>query len=629
MKRRIAVCGNGWSNEYLKMVMSGIRKCAIENNADIFFLMNYSVDEGENYKNLGDTNIFKLIEHARFDGIILLGNSLHLQEEYDYICSAVKKANIPSICLEYQLPDMLCLGTDNYTGMYELCNHLVEYHKVNKVLFISGPDDNSENYYRRKALEDVLHKHGMSLEPDHIIYGNWNYHQAYKKLPICLEQHPDLPDAIVCANDVMAMAACSALKERNIRVPEDVKVTGFDHLSSTQSFSPTIASVNRNWDYMGYQGMQYLLNKLDGKPTSLPRYIDSSAVFAESCGCKDKFPWQETHDNYGTYANIVNGTFWSGHLCDISECLSRAMSDDDLHRNFGALLEKTHNHEGDELYLCLVDNFFSSIKTETSLPAEGYTSRLDVVCGLKDGRSIPRQHVEITELIPAYGTPDSGSKLYTLIPLYSIDGYYGHAIFGNELDMMYDYTLYNWARNIRQNLEHIRQNIMMVELNKRLEKLSVTDGLTGVLNRLGCEKIAYPYLEQCHAQNKRAVLMFADINKMKIINDKYGHLQGDFAICTVAKTITEILSNDWLVVRYGGDEFLMIGEYSDENIPDKLLIDISNHLEKVCHHMNLPYSLKISVGYVLIEPDSQLDLSEYLKHADEAMYLFKQKQQLS
>ena len=159
MKRRIAVCGNGWSNEYLKMVMSGILKCAIENNADIFFLMNYSVDEGENYKNLGDTNIFKLIEHARFDGIILLGNSLHLQEEYDYICSAVKKANIPSICLEYQLPDMLCLGTDNYTGMYELCNHLVEYHKVNKVLFISGPDDNSENYYRRKALEDVLHKH--------------------------------------------------------------------------------------------------------------------------------------------------------------------------------------------------------------------------------------------------------------------------------------------------------------------------------------------------------------------------------------------------------------------------------------------------------------------------------------
>jgi diguanylate cyclase (GGDEF)-like protein len=47
---------------------------------------------------------------------------------------------------------------------------------------------------------------------------------------------------------------------------------------------------------------------------------------------------------------------------------------------------------------------------------------------------------------------------------------------------------------------------------------------------------------------------------MKVINDKYGHLQGDLAICTVAKVIKQVLKKNWIVVRYGGDEFLMVGE---------------------------------------------------------------------
>ena len=58
MKKRIAVCGNGWSNEYLEVVLSGIRKCAEENNVDIFLLMNYSVGDGDEYKDIGDANIF-------------------------------------------------------------------------------------------------------------------------------------------------------------------------------------------------------------------------------------------------------------------------------------------------------------------------------------------------------------------------------------------------------------------------------------------------------------------------------------------------------------------------------------------------------------------------------------------
>ena len=91
MKKKIAVCGSGWSNEYLKTVMSGIRKCAQENDTDVFVLMNYTITNGERHKESGEANIFRLLEHGAFDGVIILSNTLHTQEEYDYLCNIVKE----------------------------------------------------------------------------------------------------------------------------------------------------------------------------------------------------------------------------------------------------------------------------------------------------------------------------------------------------------------------------------------------------------------------------------------------------------------------------------------------------------------------------------------------------------
>lgn len=628
MKRKIAVCGNGWSNEYLEIAMSGIRKCAKENNADVFFLLNFSIGSAEEFKQIGDTNINRLLEFGEFDGVILLANTFHLQSEFDYLCGIVEKKKLPAVSLEYHLPDIEFLGSDNYSGMYELCTHLVEQHSVKDVVFISGPRGNAESNSRRKALEDALGEKALSLKEENVIYGNWNYQEVQEKLPIWLKEHSKLPDVIVCANDVMAMATCSVLEENGICVPGDVKVTGYDHLLSVRTHYPTIASVDRNWDDMGYQSMQYLLKRIEGEKTAESRYVNSKAVLGESCGCQVEgtIPLDKRLGENNAYANYVNNTLWAGHLCDIADCLSMIATEEELHTSFNNYLQAEHNYEGEEIYFCLVDNFFSSLKGGAPLQQTGYTERLDLISGLKDGLPQERILFDTKELVPGYDMNSEGGRMYVFFPLYSIEGCYGYVVFGDELQMMYNYSIYNWARNIEQNLNRVRQNIVIAELNKQLERLSVTDGLTGVYNRSGCEKVAYPYLEECHQQGKRAILMFADINKMKVINDKYGHLQGDIAICTVAKVIKEVLNDKWIIVRYGGDEFLMVGECTDEEQPEKMLQNISEQLEKTANQIKFPYPLKVGVGYVLVEADEKLNLSECLRKADEAMYLMKKRQ---
>ncbi len=624
MKKRIAVCGSGWSNEYLKTVISGIRKCAIENGADVFLLMNYTVTNAEKYKEDGESNIFRLLEYGAFDGVILLSNTLHTQDEYDYLCRIVKEKELPSFCLEYRLPGIDFMGTDNYSGMAELCEHLIECHGAKNIAFVSGPVGNVESDIRRKALEDVMTKNGLTLSEDNVLYCNWNYYEVMEELPKWMEANDTLPDAFVCANDVMAMALCGYMDEHGIRVPEDVMVTGFDRLESAVQFTPMIASVDRSWDDMGYHAMQCLLDKLDNKQIEYSEYVNSKAVPARSCGCElESVYFNKKPKNLGLYNNIVTGAFWGGHLCDIAERLGKVISDEELHVSLAKYLQEDHKHEGEEVYICLVDNFFSSLSDGTSLSDSGYTEQLDVIAAIKDGVAQIRTTIETKDLIPWYDPEGEGGRFFAFVPFYSADGCYGYVIFGDELPMMYDYSLYNWMRNLTECFGHVRQNIVLADMNRKLEILSLTDGLTGVHNRMGCEKLAYPYLEQCHREGKRAVLMFADINKMKRINDKYGHIQGDVAITTVAASIREVLTDTWIIVRYGGDEFLMVGECAEEEEAERLLQEIMNRMKEKATQMKLPYKLKVGLGFVFVEPHENLDLTDCLRRADEAMYEMK------
>ena len=629
MRKKIAVCGNGWNNEFLKVALDGIKRSAKENNVDLFVFMNYSHDEGVEYNDIGETNIYRLLDYAQMDGIILLGNTLHLLEEFQYLTDKVKDTGIPAISLEYQMQGIDFLGSDNYSGMYDICMHLLAVHEVENVVYIGGPEHNEENRIRRKAVEDALSSRGYTLMDS--FCGNWNYVETQRLLPAWLDAHEQVPDAFVCANDVMAMAVCAVLNDRDLKVPEDVIVTGFDHLKSAREHRPSITTVDRNWNDMGYQALYHLLWKINNKPVKEATYIKSCGIPARSCGCDFNYVkdvlGQRVSEQGGTYDSMMNVVYWGGHLCDISESMTMVTSEEELHQKFNDFLEREHMHEGEEVYICLLDDFFSTLKEGVPLRKRGYTETVDVICGLHEGKGVKRiPKMDITQLVPGYDGESEEPGFYLFLPLYDREGHYGYVIFGTEIQMMYDYSLYNWLRNIKQSLGNVRQNIRLVELNKRLEKQSVTDGLTGVYNRMGCERIAYPYLEKCHKQGKEAVLMFADINKMKTINDKYGHLQGDLAICTVAKSIQNVLSEDWIVVRYGGDEFLMVGECGADKTATQLLDEIQTELENTTKEMMLPYPLKAGVGYVVISPEEKLDMSDCLKRADEAMYLMKKKQ---
>ena len=152
----------------------------------------------------------------------------------------------------------------------------------------------------------------------------------------------------------------------------------------------------------------------------------------------------------------------------------------------------------------------------------------------------------------------------------------------------------------------------------------MTDFLTNMYNRTGCENVLFSFIEEAKKQGKDSILVFADINYMKMINDDYGHLSGDAALRATAEAIRRALPNDWLFGRYGGDEFVAVGAL-DDRIHVNLKDDFHKALEDVKEEFKLRFMLSVSVGYTIIRPGDNGTIADYIKTADDSMYEEKQK----
>lgn len=562
MKKKVAVFANGWSNEYLQWVLEGIKKRAKESNIDLHVFINYSSGDENNLENVGERNIFMLPDIEEYDGVMLLANTINLSCEREYLNLEVLKHNLPAVSLEYELPGIPCLCTDTYSGVYDLTMHLIEEHGVRDVIYVSGPEDNNENLLRMKAVQDALAKAEITFEPQRNVRGDWSYYEAYNALCERLKENEKLPDAFICANDEMALGVCTALDHFGIKVPEQVVVTGCDCIDKGQELYPILTTVAREWDKLGYEGLDIVLRQMAGESVPEKQVYNSVIVLGESCGCKVAEERKERRRKsiIRNYKLQRESSINEWHLRHIDDMLAKMKNARELKDHLGWNFSYNHTFEGANFMICLMDKFFSEEEVIRKDSYSGYTELMEVCVHIENGRTKSGGMFYVRDLVPEVVLDETQSHLYLFLPLHVQDKNIGYVVFIDELHNVYNQTLYTWARHISQDLERVRQNILLEELNKKLTEVSMTDALTGLKNRTGYDALAFPYLQKCQREGKLGSMIFADINRMKLINDKYGHLQGDIAICTVADAIKMTLPEGWIAVRFGGDEFIMVGE---------------------------------------------------------------------
>ncbi len=622
MRKRIVIFASGWGGEYLREVVAGVFQVAKEENMDLFSFVNFSsISETKQYNSM-EMNIFRLPDLRDFDGAILMAKSFNMEEEKRYVYEKVLEAGIPTISVDYEYEGITSINTDNYYGMFELTNHVIQKHGVRNIVFMGGPQGHLESEIRLQAVQDLAHENGMSIPQENILHGDWVMDKAKAEVEGWLSSNKQLPHAFICANDVMAIGICDFLKEQGYRIPEDVIVTGYDGIEPGKVYDPVIASVSHEWYSMGIMTMKTLLNKIEGKEDVSLETMKTRFVPGESCGCH-----LDKTQNSIKLKNSNNRIFqryeaWAcdTHFRNIYLAVRKAEDISTLHHRLNDFFVSENWMEGKDFMLCLEPEYFNIEDEDENLPVKGYSNKMDVICSLKDGVARPHEILTLKKAMFRVAQEKQEPGMYMFVPLSSEGKSYGFAMITRDMDIILGNGLYIWTRHVNQYLEQVRRNLTIVDLMKKLTNLSITDTLTGVYNRAGCEKITYPMLEEYRKLGKTGVVMLADIDRMKRINDEYGHESGDLALCIVARVLREQIPCEWIVARFGGDEFFIGGEVMPSMVLDAMIADITKKLEEEAKRCHIKFDLKISIGYKIITPDSELSVEKSLQKADALMY---------
>ncbi|MBS3751959.1 MAG: PAS domain S-box protein [Anaerolineales bacterium] len=159
-----------------------------------------------------------------------------------------------------------------------------------------------------------------------------------------------------------------------------------------------------------------------------------------------------------------------------------------------------------------------------------------------------------------------------------------------------------------------------VQMEQELRTMALRDDLTELYNRRGFTLLAEQHMKIANREDRRMILLYIDIDELKLINDTYGHPSGDQALKDVAKILQDAFRESDVVARIGGDEFVVLALESNITHPQNLASRLQDTLETHNTNQQRVYDLSLSAGWSCYDPDSPSSLKELMHRADQAMY---------
>jgi LacI family transcriptional regulator, galactose operon repressor len=173
---------------------------------------------------------------------------------------------------------------DNTGGMAAVTRHLTQQHQYRRLCFVAGPRDAPDATERQLAFEQaVAASSGSGIT--RVIHGDFSEDSGIAAAQALLDRMP-LPQAVVCANDQMAIGVVRELQRAGVRVPADVAVTGFDDVHAGRVIGPPLTTVSQPFRDLGNRATRQLLARID-QPSLTPalEVLPTQVVIRASCGC--------------------------------------------------------------------------------------------------------------------------------------------------------------------------------------------------------------------------------------------------------------------------------------------------------------------------------------------------------
>lgn len=568
------------------------------------------------------------------------------EEEFKKIIAGFKDKPIISIAVNLGLKNSYTIRLNCSKVYDDIVSHLVKVHGCKRIAFMSASNTGSpEAIQREECFLDSLKKAKIKFAPEDLFQGNFVDDKAEKAIRKVIKKASDVKfDAIVAANDDMAVGIINAFNDIGVRVPEDVKVIGFDDSTKSTIMHPTISTINQQVTAQGVIAAETAFKLVNKQKVPKVIYSDLHPKFKQSCGCID------SNENQKIYKKI-DGTI-AGDSNSRYEGVSYFINEMNEKNNFITLMDMVKGSNTlkqfyfNVRYLvdqCDMNNMCISFFKEAIyldsnedfiLPDE---EEVTILCDRSTEIELFKPGIKYDPHKTSIPTRTLNSKpgIYILQPIFAGQGIYGKLLCSVKGTKFADYNVYLkiLITAISQSFEYTSaiveteklesENITLQKDNKSLNKQSRTDELTNIFNRRGFMELGQRSLDLIQEMDTPGVIFFADMDGLKAINDSYGHDMGDKAIQLEAEVLKSAFRAADIVGRLSGDEFGIVAVGMKINDVEKIRLKIQLLNEKISRKNNLPFTLSISLGAVDLQKSSVL--KKLLTEADKDLYIEKKK----
>lgn len=272
-------------DKYQANICAGIHDQARSQDANVISFVGGSLDFPDS-QHVDRNPIYDLINTDMIDALLIMSGSLNIEVDPSGLYQFLTKYNsIPAVSIAVEIPGVSCVLIDNYTGMYDAVSHLIEEHNCNKLAFIRGPANNQEANIRFEAYKQSLIDHGLTFDPQLVYQGRFWHTDGINSIKAFMDERKVAFDAIVGSDDLGVTNAISVLKERGYRVPEDIKLTGFDDIEKSRHCTPPLTTVRQPLFELGSIATKMAIDQFYGNKKPQVKKLKTQLMKRKSCGC--------------------------------------------------------------------------------------------------------------------------------------------------------------------------------------------------------------------------------------------------------------------------------------------------------------------------------------------------------
>ena len=533
-RKRIAVLVASIDREYQQDFASGLISAGVQNDVDICIFnsqghMNVAISTSSE---VGESMIYDLPDLEEFDGVIsmmaTMGNDVAYHKVLE-VLEPLKKNGTPHVSIDVPYEGAVCIVFDDAISVSELTEHVIEEHGARRIAFISGPVNSNVSIARLEACRATMRKHGLELDDKLVFDGEWTRVGGRRAAEMILETGGEIPDAVICANDDMALSVIECFNEHGIRVPKDVAVTGFDALR--EGVMRGLTTVCRPIDRSARKAIEVLCKWINGeKPETNEVVLSTIPIYGESCGCaqnlehmNDKLRALGT-ERWNMETILTRVSMFSGTLAGVGDEQEAAQKIRDFVTSWNIR----------EMYLC-VDPVICRETDSPETNDQVYPAEMLLLYGVRNGKEYKPVLFDRRDLVPALQEMRKNTACLVFCPLYYRNRNFGYVVM--EMGNGTGSALYSVLMLLNGALISLFLQTNIKKSAATIENMAIHDIMTGMLNRRGYMEQAPAVMEQARKEGKVFAIISMDMDYMKRINDTYGHLKGDEAICRMGKAL--------------------------------------------------------------------------------------------